>query len=155
MSAQDTAALATQAADLIAHTGIHQDPRAGHFIDKDGRLDLVASIFRASTGVAPADLRGYNADQLAAHIRHDEAVMDLLRWLSEHITHTYGAEAPGEPGEPDYIEHVTAWADGTLPYWHIAEADQLGPLTPTVDQVIALLQYIADTLPRTDIDIPA
>ncbi|MFK8851302.1 hypothetical protein [Streptomyces sp. Ac-502] len=128
------ATILTTAADDISYHGLHQNPAVRHFADTRGRLDLAGALYRAATGTTPTEIARFTPDFTSLAIRTHDAAMDAITWVSAAIELRTQVGPPLTNGRPDYIEHITRWAEGTAVF-------QTQP--PLVCEVIGLLHRAA------------
>ncbi|MFE7111716.1 hypothetical protein ACFU98_29835 [Streptomyces sp. NPDC057575] len=118
-------------AHILSYYGLHTGKQ---FASADGRLDICAAIFRATTGKTPNCFLT-DEDTALLQIQVCEPAMDAIRMLS--------AVLPGLPptdpdsGADDHIEHVCHWA---------VTPDNQPPTMPEVIGAILRAAQAADTL---------
>lgn len=124
MPASSTGTILRTAAHLLNYYGLHTGTQ---FATHDGRLDITAAIFRATTGKTPNCFLTDEKTSLL-QIQVCEEAMHAIRMVS--------AVLPTEPstdpdtGHDDHIEHVCHWA--ATPVWP-------GTDSPTHPEVIGVL----------------
>ncbi|WP_097865853.1 DUF6197 family protein [Streptomyces sp. rh34] len=133
MPASSTGTILRTTAHILNYYGLHTGKQ---FATHDGRLDITAAIFRATTGKTPnCFLTNENASLL--QIQVCEPAMDAIRMVS--------AVLPTEPstdpatGRDDHIEHVSNWAGPTRP-------DTDAPTHPEVIGVLLRAATAADSI---------
>ncbi|MFE9491441.1 hypothetical protein ACFYNF_34225 [Streptomyces sp. NPDC006641] len=131
-----TGTILRTAAHILNYYGLHTGRQ---FASVDGRLDITAAIFRATTGKTPnCFLTNENASLL--QIQVCEPAMDAIRMLSA-VLPTLPPTDPGT-GTDDHIEHVCHWA--MTPVW-TGNADDQPPTMPEVIGAILRAAQAADT----------
>ncbi|TXS68897.1 hypothetical protein [Streptomyces sp. sk2.1] len=135
--ASSTGTILRTTAHILSYYGLHTGKQ---FASADGRLDICAAIFRATTGKTPNCFLT-DEDTALLQIRMCEPAMDAIHMLSAILP----TQPPTDPdtSADDHIEHVTHWA--TTPTW----PDQQPPTTSEVIGAILRAAQTADTLTDT------
>ncbi|GAA2770597.1 hypothetical protein XF35_39135 [Streptomyces platensis subsp. clarensis] len=122
-----------RAAQQVLHEHGLLDSDLGNFADPDGRLDIVAAIYRAATGTTPDCF--INAPKIARQlIDANELVTDAIRWVSA-VLPTYPSHDQGT-GIDDHIEHLAFW---------VLEPDFFLDRCPNTSDAIGVLGRAAQT----------
>lgn len=132
-TASSTGTVLRTTRDIVNYYGLWTGDQ---FATNDGRLDLVAAIYRAVTGSTPNCFLT-DEDMALLLIETNAVVMDAVRMVSA-VLPTQPCTTEVAPGYevPDYVEHVSNWA---------CTAPVFSTRPPTVSEVIGVLDRAADT----------
>jgi hypothetical protein len=115
---------------VLNHFGL-ADPDHPHYATGDGRLTLVAAVYRASTGTTPGAFLT-NPDDARHLMQTNPTVFACIRWLSAVLPTEPGTDQT--TGQPDFINHIDNWC---------ADTNRLTGRRPTTGDVIDLLERAA------------